>query len=164
VGNTYLSGYDAAGNPIYATAEPATRAEMDLDAATQRGLNLDALHALGANTTAVSGASDTANLASDQAGGNAITNALSGIIGWVDKNVPVLGAADSAVGLNPNTPGSGLAGTAASIKSGLSFITDIPRVATTLLGLILIIAGIFALSKGPAVQIVGSAVKDAVTS
>lgn len=53
-----------------------------------------------------------------------------------------------------------VSGTNAAIK----FITDIPRVATTVLGLILIIAGIFALSRGPAVQIVSSAVKTAVTS
>lgn len=53
-----------------------------------------------------------------------------------------------------------VSGTSAAVK----FITDIPRVATTILGLILIIAGIFALSRGPAVQIVGSAVKEAVVS
>jgi len=160
VGNTYLSGYDAAGNAIYGTAEPATQAEMDLDAATQRGLNLDALHGLSGNTAG----SGLPSLPDTSSSFPSISGALSGIIGWVDKNVPVLGAADSAVGLNPNTPGSGLAGTAKAIGSGLSFITDIPRVATTLLGLILIIAGIFALSKGPAIQIVGGAVKDAVTS
>lgn len=53
-----------------------------------------------------------------------------------------------------------VSGTSAAIK----FITDIPRVATTLLGLILIIAGIFALSRGPAIQIVGSAIKRGATS
>jgi hypothetical protein len=52
----------------------------------------------------------------------------------------------------------------ASAGSAISFITDIPRVTTTLLGLILIIAGIFALSRGPAVQIVGGALKEAATS
>jgi hypothetical protein len=51
-----------------------------------------------------------------------------------------------------------------SAGSAISFITDIPRVTTTLLGLILIIAGIFALSRGPAVQIVGGALKEAATS
>ena len=156
---TYLSGYDAAGNAIYKTAEPATAAEMELDAATQRGLNLDALHGLGSSIGGSGVPTDT-----PATGGNAITNALSGIIGWVDKQVPVLGAADSAVGLNPNTPGSGLAGLAKGASGAISFITDIPRVTTTLLGLILIIAGIFALSKGPAVNIVASAVKDAATS
>lgn len=49
-------------------------------------------------------------------------------------------------------------------KAALAFITDIPRVATTALGLILIIAGIFALTKGPAVNIVTGAVRNAVTS
>lgn len=53
---------------------------------------------------------------------------------------------------------------AEAASSALDFITDIPRVATTLLGLILIIAGIFALTRGPAVQIVTSAVKEAATS
>lgn len=46
--------------------------------------------------------------------------------------------------------------------AALGFITDIPRVVTTVLGIILIIAGIFALSKGPAVQIVGGHLADAV--
>lgn len=49
-------------------------------------------------------------------------------------------------------------------SAAVKFITDIPRVATTVLGLILIIAGIFALARGPAVQIVSGAVKEAVTS
>lgn len=49
-------------------------------------------------------------------------------------------------------------------SAAIAFITDIPRVATTVLGLILIIAGIFALSKGPAVNIVTTAVRDTVTS
>lgn len=53
-----------------------------------------------------------------------------------------------------------VSGTSAALK----FITDIPRVATTLLGLILIIAGIFALSRGPAVQIVGGVLRDAAVS
>lgn len=65
-------------------------------------------------------------------------------------------------------PVSDVVGAVTDVVSGTSsavkFITDIPRVATTLLGLILIIAGIFALSRGPAVQIVGGAIKEAVVS
>lgn len=51
-----------------------------------------------------------------------------------------------------------------SAKGALAFISDIPRVITSVLGLILIIAGIFALSRGPAVEIVGGHIKDALTS
>ena len=51
-----------------------------------------------------------------------------------------------------------------STTAALNFITDIGRVTTTVLGLILIIAGIFALARGPAVQIVGGALREAATS
>lgn len=90
---------------------------------------------------------------------------LFGLLGDVDKAIPALGALDDLFDLNPNTSGSLTAtdGPAAGIAAGLAFITDIPRVATTLLGLILIIAGVFALSRGPAVQIVG-AFKNSVTT
>lgn len=54
--------------------------------------------------------------------------------------------------------------TVGAATSAVSFITDIPRVVTAILGLIMIIAGIFALSKGPAVNIVSSAVKTAAIS
>lgn len=43
-------------------------------------------------------------------------------------------------------------------------VTDLPRMATMVIGLILIIAGIFALSRGPAVQVISSAAKTALTS
>lgn len=43
-------------------------------------------------------------------------------------------------------------------------ISDVPRDATVIIGLALIIIGVFALSKGPAVNIVSSAVRGAVTS
>lgn len=59
---------------------------------------------------------------------------------------------------------TGLGQAIGATSSALAFITDIPRVVTTLLGLILIIAGIFALAKGPAVNIVSSAVREAATS
>ncbi len=58
--------------------------------------------------------------------------------------------------------------TAGDVASGtvslLKIITDIPRMTTMALGLILIIAGIFALARGPAVQIVTGAAKEALTS
>lgn len=58
----------------------------------------------------------------------------------------------------------GLTGAASGTAKALGFITDLPRVATTLLGLIVLIAGIFALSKGPAIQVVGSIAKKNLTS
>ncbi len=77
--------------------------------------------------------------------------------------IPVIGAVNNALGSTGN-PKSVLSGGLSATGSALSFITDIPRVATTLLGLILIIAGIFALTKGPVVNIVSSAVREAATS
>jgi hypothetical protein len=59
---------------------------------------------------------------------------------------------------------TGLGKTIDATSAAVSFITDIPRVVTTLLGLVLIIAGIFALARGPAVNIVASAVREAATS
>lgn len=56
------------------------------------------------------------------------------------------------------------AGPVSSLTSAFDFITDIPRVATTLLGLILIIAGIFALSRGPVINIAANAIKTAATT
>lgn len=70
-------------------------------------------------------------------------------------------------GLTPDAIGSVIGGVGDAAKgagSAISFITDIPRVATTILGLILVIAGIFALTRGPAVNIVSNAVSKAVTS
>lgn len=112
-----------------------------------------------------SDSSGTPKVIGDANTGFAPMSGLSGLAGWVDKNVPWLGALDSAAGVNPNdAPGGGVMGAVSSAKAGLAFITDIPRVTTTLLGLILIIAGIFALSRGPAVNIVSSAVRGAVVS
>jgi hypothetical protein len=87
--------------------------------------------------------------------GPAIDNALSGI--------PILGPLNKLLGstADPNSP---LSAATSTTSSALAFITDIPRVVTTLLGLVLIIAGIFALSRGPAVNIVSSAVREAATS
>lgn len=73
---------------------------------------------------------------------------------------------DDAVDLNPNTPGSLTSSTSplASAASAIAFITDIPRVTTALIGIVLIIAGIFALTRGPAVQIVTTAARETLTS
>lgn len=51
---------------------------------------------------------------------------------------------DSALG---KTIG-GVAGAAKTVSAGFNFITDIPRVATTVIGGIMIAAGIFAISRG----------------
>lgn len=81
---------------------------------------------------------------------------------WVNQ-IPVIGPLNKMLGstADPNSPVSGGAGAA---TGALAFITDVPRVATTVLGFILIIAGIFALSRGPVVQVVSSSVREAVTS
>lgn len=85
--------------------------------------------------------------------GDAINNATDTLMS------PLLGKLGSplggGVGTVVKTAGDIVNPTGKAIK----FITDIPRVVTTLLGLILIIAGIFALAKGPAVQIIGDAKK-----
>lgn len=113
--------------------------------------NLPALPAIGA--------SDTSSAAP--------TSGIFGLTAWFDRMFPsTLGAMDSSVGLNPNVSGSLLAtnGPAAGLSSAVAFITDVPRVTTTILGLILIIAGIFALARGPAVQVIQYAVRENVTS
>lgn len=85
---------------------------------------------------------------------NTLLHPLDTLKGFFDpKQAAANAGADNSMGVKVD-----------STRSAISFITDIPRVATTLLGLILIIAGIFALSKGPAVNIVSSAVREAVTS
>lgn len=94
------------------------------------------------------------------------TTPASGFIAWADRNIPFLGAMDDSVDLNPNTPGSLTSSTSplASAASAIAFITDIPRVTTALIGIVLIIAGIFALTRGPAVQIVTTAARETLTS
>lgn len=84
----------------------------------------------------------------------------------IDQSVPMLGSIDSSVGLNPNVPGSTLSNTggAASALSFVSFLSDLPRVATVVLGLVFIIAGVFALTRGPAVNVVSSAVRGALVA
>lgn len=78
-------------------------------------------------------------------------------------NIPVIGPLNTALGSTAD-PNSMVSTAASSTGAALAFITDIPRVVTTLLGLILIIAGIFALSKGPVVSVVSSAAQTALTS
>lgn len=48
-------------------------------------------------------------------------------------------------------------GAVSSVGSAFDFITDVPRVVTTVLGIILIIAGIFALTKTNPIEIVSKA-------
>lgn len=74
---------------------------------------------------------------------------------------PSAASADIAKGAAGNSTTGGVLSAA---SGAISFIFDIPRVLTTLIGLILIIAGIFALARGPAVQVLGSAVREAATS
>lgn len=77
----------------------------------------------------------------------------------------ILHPLDTLSGKNAGTtPPPTVSGIGSGVGSALGFITDIPRVATSVLGLILIIAGIFALSRGPAINIVSSAIKTAATS
>lgn len=157
---SYLSGYDAAGNAIYKTAETPTAAEMQADQSAIYGRNLDALHGSygGLAGSGIPG-TDVQTETPDTSGGF-FSNIWKGI-GTVDKFLPSLGKLDSGLNMNPNDKGNivesvgdAVSGTSAALK----FISDIPRVTTTLLGLILIIAGIFALAKGPAVNIVSNAV------
>lgn len=56
--------------------------------------------------------------------------------------------------------GNAVSKAVSSTGSALSFLTDIPRLVTSLLGLILIIVGLFALTRGPVVNIVSSKLKE----
>jgi len=79
------------------------------------------------------------------------------------QGIPVIGPASGALGGAANAA-SGLYNAGKATVSFLSFVSDLPRLGTTLLGLILIIAGIFALTKGPVVGIVGDVAKEALVS
>ena len=87
---------------------------------------------------------------------------LKSIIGQVDNSVPALGKIDSAVGINPNTPGSGAAGAVASVGTLLGIVTDIPRVLTIIIGLLMLGAGLFILGARPVVNVV-EGVRSAIT-
>lgn len=94
--------------------------------------------------------------------------------GYLLQNIPgnlgneVLAIGNAITGnapVNNSIPGlQSVVNTAQSLGSALAFITDIPRVTTAVVGLVLVIAGIFALSRGPAVQIVTTAARDTLTS
>ena len=73
--------------------------------------------------------------------------------------IPIIGPLNKFVG-STSDPHS----IAGSGGSALDFITDIPRVVTSVLGIILIIAGIFALTKGPVVNVVGDIARESLTS
>lgn len=79
------------------------------------------------------------------------------------QGIPILGPVATQAGGAANAA-SGLYTTGKAAVSFLAFLADLPRLGTTLLGLILIIAGIFALTKGPVVGIVGDVAKEALVS
>lgn len=88
-------------------------------------------------------------------GGSLPTLPSLGDLGGPQNNAASINAATA----NMQTGVNNVASAASSVGSALSFITNIPRVTTTVLGLILIIAGIFALTKGQTViQVARSAV------
>jgi hypothetical protein len=88
---------------------------------------------------------------------------LGNIFDTLAMGVPVIGPGLSAVGGATNAI-SGVYTAGKAAVGFLGFISDLPRLATTLIGVILIIAGIFALSRGPAVQVLGSLAKDALVA
>lgn len=119
--------------------------------AASAGININANDVAAAPASMLHPVNDikaTANQGSFWGGiGGAIDNATNTLMSpFLGKIGEPLGGAAKVV--------SDVAGNS---DKAMKFITDIPRVATTLLGLILIIAGIFALAKGPAVQIMGAA-------
>lgn len=96
---------------------------------------------------------------------------LNKIMNWIDSIDPT---SPMNKGMNPLTS-SGIASTLDSAvstasntvsgaSSAIAFITDIPRVTTTVLGLILIIAGIFALSQGAAARVIVNTLHSNATS
>lgn len=77
--------------------------------------------------------------------------------------IPIIGPLNKFVG-STSDPHSIAGGGGAAAGAAWDFITDIPRVVTTVLGIILIIAGIFALTKGPVVNVVGNVARESLTS
>lgn len=80
------------------------------------------------------------------------SSGLFGVISGFDQAIPALGSLDSMFGINLPPPAAGTTGdtigsTGKAIGAGVSFITDIPRVATTFVGGLLIAAGLFALAN-----------------
>lgn len=92
---------------------------------------------------------------------------LSDLFSLISKYDPTTGTALDPMagsGTNPIKLGQSASDLTDSAEGAIGFLSDIPRVVTSVIGLILIVAGIFALSRGPAVQVVGGHIKDALTS
>lgn len=135
--------------------------------ATQAGINI--------NTNSVSAAPasllptlGTQSAPAASSGGGFFSGLLSGaqsLQDWLEKIDPTSNTNMGGKGLtgqtNPATVGQA---TGQATASAFSFITDIPRVTTTILGLILIIAGIFALASGSAAKVIVNTVHANATS
>jgi len=113
-----------------------------IDAPYVTGLNVPGYGPVAGSNLQGNGFSDTAG----EANGLPTLPTLPNITDAFDKALQT-GIGSFALGgaLNP-------AGSSASSAGGAwAFITNVPRVVTTLLGLVLIIAGVFALAKGQTV-------------
>lgn len=119
--------------------------------ASQAGININANQVTAAPASLLPKAPSTSNTSFFGGIGNAINNATNTLMG------PLLGNVGTPLGGGVGAVVNHAGDIVNSTDKAVKFITDIPRVATTLLGLILIIAGVFALAKGPAVQIVKGA-------
>ena len=108
-------------------------------------------------------APSTSDTGSSGTGSSGFFSNIENFVGEVGSQFGTL-TSGSNPALMLGTAASALVTATGSTSAALAFITNIPRMTTTLLGLVLIIAGIFALSRGPAVQIVGGAIKEAVIS
>lgn len=92
--------------------------------------------------------------------GGQTTSPLSNVLSSIGQTATTeIGAAGAALGVNPSVPGSLLSDTGAIAEIGnfFSIITDIPRMSTIVIGLILLTAGLFMLGAKPAVNIVNKA-------
>jgi len=81
------------------------------------------------------------------------------LAGGIDQAIPALGSLDSMFGVNPGAPDAGSTGaTVSNVITGtgsfLSFISDIPRVVTLLVGLMILTVGFFMLADKSVIQTV----------
>lgn len=83
-------------------------------------------------------------------------NPVSGFFGGIINGVFGAGSYDAggAVKAQGDATAAAIGNAASGVANGLSFITDIPRVATTLIGGLMIAAGLFALAGGTHTQII----------
>jgi hypothetical protein len=132
--------------------------------ASQAGININANSVSAAPASmlpAIQATPATPKISGLPSFGQAADAILQGVLHPLDtltgKNTAAMNK-DVAAGTGPAT------NAVKSVSGALDFITDIPRVATTILGLILIIAGIFALSAGSAARVIVNTVHSNVTS